>query len=94
MSQSKLKNIGNSAFKSNDLKAITIPASVSRIGRSAFAGNNFTDVTFNQPSQLLSIEAGAFNSWVLNEFTLPEPLIEGYNYHGWVDINNLIHSTY
>jgi hypothetical protein len=92
---SKLKTIDNYAFASNNLSSIEIPKNVTRIGRYAFSSNQLQRVNFEQPSQLINIETGAFyyNYSNLPEITLPEPVIEGYEYQGWLDGKGVIHNS-
>ena len=50
--------IGASAFASNQLTSVTIPASVTTIGASAFSSNQLTSVTI--PTGVTTIGASAF----------------------------------
>lgn len=89
---SNLKIIGKYAFADNKLNNLQIPKNVSRIGLMAFSSNKINSVIFEQPSRLTTIESYAFSGNNFStDFTLPEPIIEGYAYQGWLDGNGVIH---
>ena len=77
---SKLTEIGDSAFRSSNLKKITIPASVTDIGITAFGYTyNLDEVTFYEisNSKLKNIAWGAFyHSNKLKKITIPSSIRE------------------
>jgi uncharacterized repeat protein (TIGR02543 family) len=91
---SRLKTIENDAFSSNKIINLTIPGNVTKIGRNAFFYNNISSLTFSKPSLLIALESGAFryNTTLIN-MTLPESIISGYIYQGWVDGYGVIHQS-
>lgn len=88
-----LKNIEAGAFGYNCLSEISIPSFVSRIGAEAFSYNQIESVIIEDASHLISIDNNAFGSNNdLEQIELPESEIEGYNFIGWIDENDIIHN--
>lgn len=57
-----LKEIGNTAFSSNDIKEFSLSdlTNLERIGANAFSGNNIASINFSSADNLLRIEDNAF----------------------------------
>ncbi|MGE7110540.1 leucine-rich repeat protein [Lysinibacillus sp. NPDC047702] len=68
---SELKEIGMSAFSSNTLGSVQIPASVQKIGDGAFANNQITSLTFESASNLEEIGLVAFMNNTLGSVQIP-----------------------
>ena len=73
---SKLKAIGQSAFKYSQISSIEIPASVKSIGGEAFKNCKITNLTFETGSQLIAIYSnyGAFEGNNLTQVRMPSTL--------------------
>lgn len=69
---SKLKSIGNDAFRNCPLTEVTIPAGVESLGENAFYYcESLKSVTFEEGSKLKSIENYTFYFCPLTEITIP-----------------------
>jgi len=68
---SELKEIGVSAFSSNTLGSVQIPASVQKIGDGAFANSQLTSLTFESASHLEEIGLVAFINNTLGSVQIP-----------------------
>ena len=66
---SKVRYIGDGAFRDNNLTSVEIPSRVTSIGTSAFAGNQLKSVTI--PSSVTSIGDGAFRDNNLTSVSIP-----------------------
>ena len=75
-------SIGNQAFQSKQLTAVTIPSSVITIGFNAFVSNQLATITI--PNSVTSIGGSAFNSNQLTSATLSSSLtsISPYTFTG------------
>jgi hypothetical protein len=84
-------NIGNEAFKDNQLISVILPSRLVSLGQGAFRNNNLTNIAI--PSTVVSIGNGAFNNNKLTSVTIPASVvsigINAFNKNNLVNISFL-----
>ncbi|MBN3534463.1 leucine-rich repeat domain-containing protein [Mycoplasma procyoni] len=66
----KLVSIGENAFEGNEIKKLSLPASLKNIQANAFANNSIEELTIPENSSLETISIGAFNKNKLTTLNL------------------------
>ena len=75
-----LQEIPDKAFTTCNIHSITIPSSVTKIGNEAFASTNLGFVDFADNSQLTTIGYKAFYATRIEEFVMPNSVIDLLTY--------------
>lgn len=90
-----LKTIGGSAFIFNNITDLDFTGltSLSTIERYAFGDNELTSVDLTPLTNLTFIAPAVFHNTAITSFSLPSPSIEGYNFNGWKDENNVTYDN-